>query len=255
MRVAVVNFCSSREDMLDFSSRMLMQHAGCDFDYFVVTWLPTVQVVNWIEAAHGNVRRIDFPTQPGLEYVPQLRAMMNHGFNVGYQHADWVCIVNTDMAFGTNWLDNLARRATHPDIIPNSTHITPVDAGFPGAQGIGIIKDNFGVPTRAEFADSRFWRVHEELYEDRVITQEEAPGGWECCATFPYLLHRQWWERYGPWGLRPDGREAPDRAFFRRCAAGGARFVICRDSIVYHHEAVERRGARPPGAEDMPEGV
>lgn len=249
VRPAIINFCSTAIDMLRFSTKMIFENAGTeDFDYFVVTWLPTPDVNSWLTTAPYPINQVLHGTQPGLAYVPQLRAMMNRGFDIGYAASDWVALVNTDMAFGRNWLSNLMRRAISPEVIPNSLHITPVD-------GTNTIKRDLGVPTAERFNLQGFWKLHDALYQDKVQTQDEMPHGWEDCATFPYLLHHRWWKEYGPWAHEFDGIEAPDRRFFRRCAHAGAKFVLVHDSIVYHHEAVERRGARPPGAEGMPEGA
>lgn len=250
MRVSVVNFCSSRADMLAFSSEMLTRNAGhAEYRYFVLTWLPSPEVVTWLDGTAIPLVRVQYPTTQA-EYLPQLRAMMNRGFEVGYEHADWVALVNTDMAFGRDWLGNLVKHATTPDRIPNSTHITPI-------HGTGnTVWGDYGVPTEATFDTTGFWRHHDELFEDEVETDRERKGGWEACASFPYLIHRKWWDRCGPWGLRFHGHgDAPDRAFFRRCHHEGAEFLMVHDSIVYHHEAVERRGKRPAGAELMPEGA
>lgn len=256
MRVGVVNFCSTRSDMLRFSTNMLFENAGTnDFDYYVLTWLATSDVVRVLKESPHPAIRVIHETVSGLEYVPQIRALMNHGFDVAFRHHEWACIVNTDMAFGRGWLANLVRRAQDPDLIPNSVHITPVDAVHKPAQDLALYKANFGIPTEATFNMAGFWSMHDAIYRDHVTADHETLGGWGTCATFPYLLHRKWWERYGPWQTNYHGGDSPDRAFFRRCAGGGARFLLCHDSIVYHHEAVERRGARPPGAEGMPEGA
>jgi GT2 family glycosyltransferase len=43
--------------------------------------------------------------------------------------------------------------------------------------------------------------------------------------------------------------------FFERVHDAGGKYVLCHDSICYHHEAVERRsGVRPVGMENMQEG-
>lgn len=256
MRPAVINFCSTALDMLRFSTKMLFENAGTeDFDYFVVTWLPTPEVNSWLTTAPYPINQVLHGTQPGLAYVPQLRAMMNRGFNIGYAASDWVALVNTDMAFGRGWLSNLVRRATSPDVIPNSVHITPTTAGYAQAQGVGMFKADFGLPTATTFDIQGFWQLHDGLHQDRTTSQDATPGGWESCATFPYLLHHSWWKKCGPWAHEFDGIEAPDRRFFRRCALAGAKFLLVHDSIVYHHEAAERRGRRPPGAENIPEGA
>lgn len=254
MRVSVVNFCSTAVDMLDFSSRMLLENAGTDdFDYVIVTWNPSPEVKNWVKA-HSCPRgsRMSFLwgqyiTDKALDYVPNLRGMFNFGFEAGYQLNDWVVIVNTDMAFGKNWLINLTRRAKE-DVIPNSLHLTPI-------VGPNVITVDLGVPTVKTFDLARFWKMHDEFYADKVET-EEGRGGWKACNTMPYIIHRKWWERCGPWGTRHiRGTMPPDRQFFERCHKAGARFILVHDSICYHHEAVERRGKqRPIGIKNMPEG-
>ena len=248
MRVSVVNFCSTALDMLEFSSRELLRTAGTEeFDYLVVTWNPSPEVQQWLEA-HPEAVQVEYPTDPELDYVPNLRQMFNRGFQAGCEMNDYVCIVNTDMAFGTDWLINLMRRAT-PEIIPNSLHLSPII-------GSNIISVNCGIPTEATFDVSRFKRLHDMLFEDKVETEEQR-GGWRNTNTMPYIVHKQWWEKCGPW--RPNhvvGQEPPDRQFFRRIHEAGGKYVLCRDSICYHHEAVERRSkVRPVGIETMPEGV
>ncbi len=55
--------------------------------------------------------------------------------------------------------------------------------------------------------------------------------------------------------LHPVGDEGypPDRRFFQRCLHYGSELTMAMDSICYHHEAVERRGKRPPGTEHLEE--
>lgn len=232
---------------------MLIQNAGIDdFDYIIVTWNPTPEVEKWI-ADHRQrkdgtqIWRGCYFTDKKLAYVPNLRAMFNFGFDAGYARNDWVAIVNTDMAFGENWLINLVRRAEE-NVIPNSLHLTPTI-------GSNVITVDLGVPTAKTFHIGRFWKLHRELCTDKVETEEDR-GGWRACATMPYIIHRKWWNACGPW--EPNhirGCESPDRRFFGRCHDAGARFILVHDSICYHHEAVERRGkARPIGIENMPEG-
>jgi hypothetical protein len=246
MRVAVINFCTAAYEMLRFSSDMLRENAGQEVDYHVMTWDPTVEVDRWL--AQQGIAGGRYETNPRLDYLPNLRAMFNAGFEYGYERADYVCLVNTDMAFGSNWLVNLVRRA-NPETIPNSVHVTPIKG-----EGMGVVTANFGIPEYGKFQTGRFRTLHDRLYLDRVVTADQA-GGWRAIATFPYILHRSWWERYGPWEVSLDGqKDAPDRRFFGRCAEGGARFVLCKDSICYHHEAVERRQQKPKRFAHLKEG-
>jgi hypothetical protein len=268
MRVSVVNFCSTRVDMLRFSTEMLLRNAGTDdFDYVVTLWNPSEGVLNYVKELlihvpdqklsssfrdRTRIRVVFYQTNEELEYVPNLRAMMNAGWDEGYRWNDDVVIVNADMAFGRDWLKNLVRRAA-PDLIPNSIHVTPVKS-----QNRGVHTADFGVPTAETFQEAEFWKLHDEIVSDSVISEDDLPRGWIECATMPYVVNRRWWKSFGPWSPRHDtqrGSEPPDRQFFRRCHEGGARFLLCLDSICYHHEAVERRGTRPPGLETMKEGL
>lgn len=247
MRISVVNFCSTAVDMLDFSSKMLRENAGMgEFDYFVTTWNPTPDVEEWL-ACRPEIGRIIYETDPARAYVPNLRMMMCHGWSVGYQHNDWVAVVNTDMAFGRNWLANLARRATE-GVIPNSLHLSPI-------KGSNIVTVDLGVPTEKTFDTAGFWRIHDRLYADKIETEDDR-GGWRATQTFPYIVHRKWWESFGPWEPEVgDHRHPPDYRYFERIHEAGARYVMVHDSICYHHEAVERRSKRRPvGLENMPEG-
>jgi hypothetical protein len=200
----------------------------------------------WLEA-HGEVIEVAYKTNEALDYVPNLRAQFNRGFEAGFAANDYVAIVNTDMAFGINWLRNLVRRASE-DVIPNSLHISPI-------KGPNIVTANLGIPTEETFDALKFWNLHNELYAERVETEEER-GGWRATNTMPYVIHRKWWERCGPWEteFKKGEKETPDRRFFHRCHEAGARHVLCHDSICYHHEAVERRTSRPKGTARMKEG-
>jgi hypothetical protein len=128
---------------------------------------------------------------------------------------------------------------------------------------------NFGVPTDATFRSRAFRAICDRLIteakesvavkgSDCVLTPDDFGGDWRQCCTFPYVIHRDWWDRCGPWEHnhgKGATHDPPDIRFFKRCREAGAEFVVCRDSICYHHEAVERRGTRRPvGIEAMPPG-
>ena len=248
MRVSVVNFCSTALDMLKFSTEMLRKFAGTDdYDYLVVTWNPSPDVQEYLDL-HREIIQVAYQTDPQRAYVPNLRLMFNLGFDAGYLSNDYVCIVNTDMAFGRDWLKNLVLR-TSEEIIPNSLHISPI-------KGRNIVTADFGIPTIGTFDLAGFWKLHDRLFSSKVETVEDR-GGWDANQTMPYVVHRQWWEKCGPWRAEHIiGTEPPDRQFFRRIHEAGGKYILCHDSICYHHEAVERRSkVRPIGIETMPEGV
>jgi hypothetical protein len=249
MRVSVVNFCSTAVDMLKFSSRELVKNAGTsDFDYIVMTWNPSEAVQEYLDEQNNFIIQAQYGADPSLDYVPNLRRMFNEGFHSGYLYNDndYVCIVNTDMMFGKDWLINLMKRASL-NIIPNSLHISPI-------LGPNIITYDFGIPTDDTFYKDRFWQLHDKLFEHKIETENER-GGWEATQTLPYIIHKKWWDECGPWDVEVKKGHPPDRMFFERVHDAGGKYVLCHDSICYHHEAVERRsGVRPVGMENMQEG-
>lgn len=248
-RVSIFNCVSNAYDMLRFSSNAILTNAGYDnFDYIVVTWGPSQEVSEYLEklaADYANVCIVEYKTNPDVPYVPNLRGMMNTGFDYGFSLNDYCGLTNTDQYFGKDWLINLVKYANENDIV-NSTSICPQD--WPSH-----INVNLGIPEYGKFNLNKFNEMYDELYEDRLETQEER-GGRIATNTMPYLIPKKFWEKAGPWELRLTPGHSPDVRFFERCEKAGARFTMSRSSIVYHHEAVERRsGNRPEDAKDMSE--
>ncbi len=155
-------------------------------------------------------------------------------------------LVNTDCYFGPDWLQALVEHA-HQDLVVNSLHIT---AATPPKPVRGIFTENLGPPIRGQFNSNRFYVLYRELRGDCLwLAQED----YRQAATMPYLFHRKWWEQCGPWELKCVAGQSPDVRFFDRVHDAGAKYALALGSVVYHHEAVERRGKRPVGAENLPE--
>jgi hypothetical protein len=249
-RVSIFNCVSTAYEMLRFSSESLIQNAGYDnYDYIVVTWGPTHQVESYLDdlkKKYGFVHIVPYTTNRNIPYVPNLRGMMNRGFDYGFDLNNYCGLVNTDMYFGKNWLINLVKYANEKDIV-NSTSISPVN--WPSHINI-----NLGIPEYGKFNLDGFNKIYEKIYEDRLETEEQR-GGRKATNTMPYLIPKKFWEMAGPWELLIEGKsDSPDVRFFERCKKAGAHFTMSRSSIVYHHEAVERRsGQRPLDAKNMSE--
>jgi len=258
VRVSIVNCVSTAADLMKFSDQSLMRHSGhVNFDYVVVKWLASPEVEEYlkdlpriaraISPVEGiEVHVIEHQTDPSVGYVPNLRGMMNDGFHYAFGLNAYAGLVNTDCYFGPDWLQNLVKYA-EIDRVVNSIHITRTTPPKPAA---GIITEDLGVPLVGSFKFQRFVNLYDQNYQDSLYTAPR--NDYRQCATMPYLFHRRYWERCGPWELTTE-KGTPDVRFFDRVAAAGARFALSRSSIVYHHEAVERRGKRPPGAENLPE--
>jgi hypothetical protein len=249
-RVSIFNCVSTAYEMLRFSSESLIQNAGYDnYDYIVVTWGPTPEVAAYLtvlKAKYNFVHIIPYETNHDVPYVPNLRGMMNLGFNYGFSLNNYCGLVNTDMYFGKDWLINLVKYANEKDIV-NSTCVCAIRGSC------FVVTENLGIPEYGKFNVARFNELYNRLYEDR-LEPEEQRGGRKATTTIPYLIPKKFWEMAGPWELRLNAADSPDVKFFERCGKAGAHFTMSRSSIVYHHEAVERRsGARPKDATYMSE--
>lgn len=248
-RVSIFNCVSSAYEMLRFSTDSIIQNSGYDnYDYIVVTWGPTQEVSDYLyelKKRYNFVHIIEYKTNKDITYVPNLRGMMNLGFDYGFKLNNYCGLTNTDMYFGKDWLINLVKYANETDIV-NSTIICPIE-------GANIETHNLGIPEYGKFNMKKFNLLYEKLYKDKLETEEER-GGWKSTNTMPYLIPKKFWEKAGPWELTLGKGDSPDVRFFQRCKKAGAHFTMSRSSIVYHHEAVERRsGNRPDDAKYMSE--
>jgi hypothetical protein len=235
--------------MLRFSTDAILGNAGTDdFDYIIVHWLASPRVKDYLQdlkSKHSNITLVEYNTNNNVGYVANIRGMMNAGFDKGFELNDYCGLVNTDQYFGEDWLVNLVKHAT-PDTIVNSVHISPI-------RGPHVITANLGIPEYGRFNMNKFNQIYNRVKKDLLETEHQR-GGWMSTNTMPYLIPKKFWQIAGPWELEPvmGGRHRfPDRRFFQRCKDAGAVFTMSHDSIVYHHEAVERRGKRPPGAEHL----
>lgn len=244
-RVSVLNFVSRELDMFKLSTKSALENAGTDnFDYIVTTWNATPEVLDYIKATPRIIHRL-YTTDDSIGFVPNLRKMMNEAFDYGYTMNDWCSLTNSDVYHGRGWLLGLMQFQTENHIV-NSTHLTPLNA----PQWVWA---DLGMPTEEGFNFKGFDVLYKTLHANDVYTQYDL-GGWGNCSTMPYLVHRKWWEKCGPWELhaRTHGVErAPDRRFFQRCAQEGAFFTKSRASIIYHYEAAERSKGPPKGAEHL----
>lgn len=259
MRVSIVNCVSTAERMMRFSDESLFHNSGHEeFDYVVVKWLASPEVEEYLSelpviakdrCPRCYVHIVEHQTIESIGFVPNLRAMMNLGFEKGFQLNSYAGLVNTDCYFGNDWLYNLVKYA-RPDLVVNSLHIT---ASTPPHPISGIITENLGIPEPETFRLQQFNALYEKHFQGRLLLASKlnTPRGYRECATMPYLFHRNYWSKCGPWELTCVQGQPPDVRFFNRVSEAGADYGLSQGSIVYHHEAVERRGKRPKGAENL----
>jgi hypothetical protein len=256
MRVSIVNCVSTAAEMMKFSDTSLFENAHHEnFDYVIVKWLATPEVEAYLTELQGpiisrwplcRVHVVEHKTDSSIGYVPNLRQMMNKGFDLGFLLNPYAGLVNTDCYFGPGWLKGLVDRVL-PNRVINSFHIT---AANPPRSVLGILTENLGVPEPSTFNLSRFQYLYKQHYqEDLIVAPSEDHRQ---VTTMPYLLHQKYWASCGPWECTLKNG-TPDVRFFSRIAEKGAEFALTHASIIYHHEAVERRRSRPAGSEDMKE--
>lgn len=160
-RVSVMNCVSTALEMLKFSSESLISNAGYDnFDYIVVTWLPSKEVEDYLEnlkKRYNFVHTVVYETNPDVAYVPNLRGMMNTGFTKAFEMNEYSGLVNTDQYFGKDWLINLVKYASE-DTIVNCTSIQPLEHP-------AHINVNLGIPEEGKFDMVGFNKIYNEVYE------------------------------------------------------------------------------------------
>jgi len=145
--------------------------------------------------------------------------------------AEYVCLVNSDMAFSPGWLEALERRLDGKTL-PCSRLVEP---GFlrPGQHAIEI---DLGRDPRSFPMDS-WYRLAADLREDRT-----EPGG----LFMPCVIHRDAFLAVGGY---PEGNErstsgqvvSGDAFLFAKMQSKGFQQVTCFDSLVYHMQEGEMR--------------
>lgn len=253
-RSSVIQCVSTAFDMLQFSTDAIYNNAGTDnFDVVFVTWCASEDVREYLHnlaRSKGNVTILQHETDESIGYIPNLRKMMNRGIEYGFYLNQYCCLVNLDMYFGPLWLRELQWNANE-DVMVNSFHISPIT-------GKNIHTANLGLPIRGAFNYDAFYEIYTNHWARlRGMLEVEGAKDWEALHTMPYLLHKKWWQECGPWELEMNmakgETEACDHRFFRRCHNAGMKMSMAHGSIVYHHEGVERRRARPSGTEHLVE--
>jgi len=158
--------------------------------------------------------------------------------------AEYVCLVNSDMAFSPGWLEALERRLDGKTIpcsrLVEPSYLTPegqqLDPGL-HAEQIDLGRDP------ATFNFDAWDKMAADLSEDRT-----EPGG----LFMPCVLHRQTFLEVGgyPEGniVRPVNGDwsrqevlSGDAYLFQKMAVKGFQHVTCFDSLVYHMQQGEMR--------------
>ena len=140
--------------------------------------------------------------------------------------AEYVCLVNSDMAFSSGWLEALERRLDG-HTLPCSRLVEP---GIirPGEHAIEI---DLGRDPRT-FPWVSWHTISSDLREERT-----EPGG----LFMPCVLHRETFLRVGGYPHGNVDGISGDVILFNKMAAAGFKHVTCFDSLVYHMQEGEKR--------------
>ncbi len=269
MRVSIFNCVSTALDMMRYTDEAMFANAGhYDWDYIVVKWLASPAVNRYladlttrvpVKYPGVKVHVVEYMTNPKVGYVPNLRGMINAGFQFGFGLNDYAGLVNTDLYCGPGWLLGLLKYAALQRFITGLL-LTPVKLDYPGVGFVGV---NLGVPEPRVFNTRQFLKIRGERRKDNLILCQDigGEGGYRQMCMIPYLFHRSWWDKCGPWELTCNWPKtafdrrthiAPDMRFFGRMERSGCEFAMTHGCITYHHEKVERTRPRPRGAEHLP---
>jgi len=163
---------------------------------------------------------------PHLEDYYLARVYRCWNWCVESSQSEYVCLVNSDMAFSPGWLEALERRL--------DGHTLPcsrlVESGIirPGEHAIEI---DIGRDPRTFPWDA--WHLMAlDLAQDRT-----EPGG----LFMPCVLHRETFLRVGGYPHGNVDDVSGDVILFNKMAAAGFKHVTCFDSLVYHMQEGEMR--------------
>ena len=247
----VVMYCQVGRavDMLDFSLGQAVSNAGMpreDFDIVFICWRTSKEVYEYLDAR--NYKHVDMGHDADRGFLWNLYKGWNLGYEIGYEHADYVCPIATDHAFYRSWLGNLFSWAA-PNRIVNCRLIEP------GTLPTVHRAADLGLTLPGEFDAGGFEGLADEMYRDDMATDELGYG--HRFDAMPFVCPRDVWDRFGPMRqtITEDGTTG-DTDFFDRCRAGGVEITKALNAISYHCGGLETRRneamAAPMPHADMP---
>ena len=241
-------------DMADFSITRAIENAGLEykkeFDIFFICWKTPDKTYKWLQ--DNNYKYVDMKYDEGKGFLWNLYKGWNLGYEVGYNHGDYICPIATDHSFYKNWLANLLKNGKENRIV-NCKLIEP------GTLPTLHTARNFGLTTEEDFKEEEFLTFAEELYEqgkDKLVMSAAEHG--HRLDAMPFLVPRDVWDRFGPmnkWSVNnsPDPRNeyvmdiTGDTDFFNRCESGGVEVTKALDAISYHCGGIETKRNQSQG--------
>ncbi len=215
-------------EMLDFVLKQFVKNAGLpmeDYDIFMVCWKTSDEVYDYVRK--NNLKFVDMEYDEDEDFLWNLVKSFNLGFNTGFQHAEYVGILNTDYAFCRDWCKNALGWAK-----PNRLLFTKTIE--PGILRSTETKMDFGPTLASQFKEQEFQRFCVSILRHELVTDEKKYGREFSGAA--YIFAKDVWERFGP--MERGGGEGD---LFNKCKQGGAEVGVALDVITYHYQHFEQR--------------
>jgi hypothetical protein len=245
----VVMYCQigGSLDMANFSIKRAVEQSGLppeDFELVFLCWKTPQDTYEWLD--NNNFKYVDMDYDEGKGFLWNLYKGWNLGYEVGFQHADFVCPIATDHSFYKNWLANLLKHG-------KSNRIVTCKLIEPGTLPTLHTARNFGLTADGQFNESEFLDFAEDLFEsgkDTLVTNSNEYG--HRFDAMPWLMPRDVWEKFGPMNKElaptsPDIRGVHvtnitgDTDFFNRCESGKVEITKALDAISYHCGGIETK--------------
>lgn len=229
MEITVALLIYKSSDYLDFVMESLLSHTSKNHNvrYLIVCNDATDEVI---------IKASEYASELTKNYNPHIKVVTHNNPNpddwwiqnvynawnrcLNECDTDYICFVNSDMAFTEGWLDNLAKYDTM-QFIPTSRL---VESGrMPSLPG--LISRNFGQSIR-EFDREGFERFAEEQKREGAMT-------W-VGAYMPSLFKVDTLKSIGGWSKNIGNTPGDQITFKKLFQRYGLKHVMVLDSIAYH---------------------
>jgi|TARA_R110000824_G_scaffold112998_8_gene262502 hypothetical protein len=245
----VIMYCQigSALDMAKFAVNSAIKNTGMsdeDVDIVFICWKTSDEVYDWLK--ENNYKYVDIGYDEGKGFLWNLYRGWNAGYEVAYEHADFVCPIATDHYFHTDWLANMYKHCKENRVV-NCKLIEP--GTLPSLHTC----KNFGPTLPSQFKLDDFLIFVEDMFDygkDKLATNEIEYG--HRFDAMPFIMPKDVWERFGPMSKvliqnspDPQGKYVynvtGDTDFFNRCKSGKVEVVKSLDAISYHCGGLETR--------------
>lgn len=244
-KIAMYCQIGSALDMAKFAVESAIENSGLpdeDVDIVFICWKTADKVIDWLN--EKNFKYVDIGYDEGKGFLWNLYRGWNAGYEIIFEHCDYICPIATDHYFHKNWLVNLYKHC-QPNRVVNCKLIEP--GTLPSLHTCR----NFGITLHESFKKDEFIdfaNSYVERFKDQIVTNEIEYG--HRFDAMPFALGKDVWQKFGPMSKvfvnespDPEGvfvnRVTGDTDFFNRCKHGGVEVIKALDAISYHCGGLE----------------